>query len=227
MPIFPFLNSTGVCSDRSSSTWAGAFIPAYLSPAIRQRTSTDFEVTYSSWFGNWVRRSFAIPEAISFRAITGRMVSARSRSDRRRLDLAWFSTETNAFGTNEFIEWCKLARTEPMLGVNLGTRGPDEAREYLEYCNHPEEHTSERPRAAHGYREPHAVKFWCLGNEMDGPWQICHKTATEYGRIAQGGCEGHEMGRFHDSGCGLWVFAAVTCRRSVPGSMRSWSILLK
>jgi alpha-N-arabinofuranosidase len=103
----------------------------------------------------------------------------------QRLDLAWFSTETNAFGTNEFIEWCKLAQTEPMLGVNLGTRGPDEAREYLEYCNHPGGTRLSELRAAHGCLKPHAVKFWCLGNEMDGPWQICHKTATEYGRIAQ------------------------------------------
>ncbi len=103
----------------------------------------------------------------------------------KRLDLAWFSTETNAFGTNEFIDWCKLAQTEPMLGVNLGTRGPDEAREYLEYCNHPGGTRLSELRAAHGYKEPHAVKFWCLGNEMDGPWQICHKTAAEYGRIAQ------------------------------------------
>ena len=103
----------------------------------------------------------------------------------KRLDLAWFSTETNAFGTNEFIEWCRLAQTEPMLGVNLGTRGPDEAREYLEYCNHPGGSRLSDLRAAHGYKEPHAVKFWCLGNEMDGPWQICQKTASEYGRIAK------------------------------------------
>jgi alpha-N-arabinofuranosidase len=102
----------------------------------------------------------------------------------RRLDLAWMSTETNAFGTNEFIEWCKRAQTEPMLGVNLGTRGPHEAREYVEYCNHKEGTRLSDLRASHGYKEPHAVKFWCLGNEMDGPWQICRKTATEYGRIA-------------------------------------------
>lgn len=102
----------------------------------------------------------------------------------RRLDLAWMSTETNAFGTNEFIEWCRLAQTEPMLGVNLGTRGPHEARQYLEYCNHKEGTPLSDLRAAHGHKEPHAVKFWCLGNEMDGPWQICRKTATEYGRIA-------------------------------------------
>jgi alpha-L-arabinofuranosidase len=102
-----------------------------------------------------------------------------------RLDLAWLSTETNRFGTNEFIEWCRAAGTEPMLGVNLGTRGADEAREFVEYCNHPSGTYFSDWRAAHGYPEPHAVKFWCVGNEMDGPWQICQKTATEYGRAAK------------------------------------------
>ena len=101
-----------------------------------------------------------------------------------RLDLAWLSTETNRFGTNEFIQWCRAAGTEPMLGVNLGTRGPDEARQYVEYCNHKGGTHLSNLRAAHGYPAPHAVKFWCLGNEMDGPWQICHKTAAEYGRTA-------------------------------------------
>jgi len=102
-----------------------------------------------------------------------------------RLDLAWLSTETNRFGTNEFIEWCRAAGTEPMLGVNLGTRGPDEARHFLEYCNHPGGTFYSDLRAKHGYEQPHGVKFWCLGNEMDGPWQIGRKTAYEYGRIAQ------------------------------------------
>ncbi len=102
-----------------------------------------------------------------------------------RLDLAWLSTEPNRFGTNEFIEWCRAAGTEPMLGVNLGTRGPDEARQFLEYCNHPGGTDFSDLRAKHGYRQPHGVKFWCLGNEMDGPWQICQKTATEYGRAAK------------------------------------------
>lgn len=102
-----------------------------------------------------------------------------------RLDLAWLSTETNRFGTNEFMEWCRAAGTEPMFGVNLGTRGADEAREFVEYCNHMSGTYFSDLRAAHGYPEPHAVKFWCVGNEMDGPWQICQKTATEYGRAAK------------------------------------------
>lgn len=102
----------------------------------------------------------------------------------RRLDLAWKSVETNEFGTNEFMDWCRLADIEPMLAVNLGTRGPDEARHYLEYCNHPSGTTLSDLRRSHGWEKPHDVKFWCLGNEMDGSWQMGAKTAEEYGRIA-------------------------------------------
>ena len=101
-----------------------------------------------------------------------------------RLDLAWFSTETNRFGTNEFIEWARAAGVEPMLGVNLGTRGPDAARRFVEYCNHPGGSSLSDLRRTHGHAQPHGVKLWCLGNEMDGPWQICRKTAEEYGRAA-------------------------------------------
>jgi alpha-L-arabinofuranosidase len=102
-----------------------------------------------------------------------------------RLDLAWGSTETNEFGTNEFMTWAKAAGVEPMFAVNLGTRGPDEARHFIEYCNHPGGTYYSDLRRSHGFEQPHGIKFWCLGNEMDGPWQICQKTATEYGRVAQ------------------------------------------
>ena len=101
-----------------------------------------------------------------------------------RLDLAWLSTETNEFGTNEFIEWCRLARIEPMLAVNLGTRGADAARHYLEYCNYPYGTTLSDLRRAHGHDAPHDVKLWCLGNEMDGPWQMHARAAEDYGRLA-------------------------------------------
>ena len=102
-----------------------------------------------------------------------------------RLDLAWGSTETNEFGTNEFMNWCRKAEVEPMLAVNMGTRGPDAARHLIEYCNHPGGSYYSDLRKAHGYEKPHDIRFWCIGNEMDGPWQICRKTAAEYGRIAQ------------------------------------------
>lgn len=102
----------------------------------------------------------------------------------KRLDLAWGALEPNTFGTNEFMDWCKAVKTEPMLAVNLGTRGPEAAQALVEYCNHPGGTYWSDLRQAHGYADPHGVKVWCLGNEMDGPWQMGQKTAWEYGRIA-------------------------------------------
>jgi alpha-L-arabinofuranosidase len=102
----------------------------------------------------------------------------------RRLELAWKSTETNAVGLNEFMAWCAQAGTAPMLAVNLGTRGPDAARSLVEYCNFPGGTYWSDQRRTHGVATPHNVRLWCLGNEMDGLWQIGHKTAEEYGRVA-------------------------------------------
>lgn len=102
----------------------------------------------------------------------------------RRLELAWRTTETNQFGTNEFIKWCKAAKTDPMMAVNLGSRGLEAARDLIEYCNHPAGSRLSDLRISHGAKDPHKIKLWCLGNEMDGEWQIGHKTADEYGRLA-------------------------------------------
>ena len=101
-----------------------------------------------------------------------------------RLELAWGVTEPNKFGTNEFMRWCKKAKTSPMMAVNLGTRGPEEARKLVEYCNHPSGTKYAELRRSHGYDDPWGVKLWCLGNEMDGHWQMGAKTAYEYGRTA-------------------------------------------
>ncbi|WP_275980290.1 alpha-N-arabinofuranosidase [Halalkalibacter alkaliphilus] len=102
----------------------------------------------------------------------------------RRLDLAWRTTETNEIGTNEFMDWAKKVNAEVNMAVNLGTRGIDAARNLVEYCNHTSGSYWSDLRIKHGYKEPHKIKTWCLGNEMDGPWQIGHRTADEYGRIA-------------------------------------------
>jgi alpha-N-arabinofuranosidase len=126
-----------------------------------------------------------------------------------RLDLAWNTTEPNEFGTNEFVDWCRKVGTEPLLAVNLGTRGPEAARNLVEYCNHPSGSAWSDLRRAHGYEQPHAVKTWCLGNEMDGPWQMGHKTATEYGRIA---CEAAKLMKWTDPTVQL-----VTCGSSGRG----------
>ena len=103
----------------------------------------------------------------------------------RRLDLAWMSTETNAVGTNEFAAWATRAGAEVNLAVNLGTAGIDEARALVEYCNHPEGTYWSDLRRSHGVPEPHGIRTWCLGNEMDALWQLGHKTADEYGRLAR------------------------------------------
>lgn len=101
-----------------------------------------------------------------------------------RLDLAWRTRETNEVGIHEFADWCAAAGAEMMLAVNLGSRGLDAARSFLEYCNHPGGTYWSDLRARNGRREPWGVKLWCLGNEMDGPWQVGHKSAAEYGHLA-------------------------------------------
>lgn len=101
-----------------------------------------------------------------------------------RLDLAWHTSESNAVGIHEFADWCDSVGTEMMLAVNLGSRGLDAARNFVEYVNHPGGTYWSDLRKSNGREEPWNVKLWCLGNEMDGPWQIGHKNADEYGRLA-------------------------------------------
>jgi len=101
-----------------------------------------------------------------------------------RLDLAWRSFESNEFGLNEFLQWSRRVGVEPMLAVNLGTRGVQEACDLLEYCNVAGGTYWSDLRIEHGVPEPYAVTLWCLGNEVDGPWQIGHKSAEDYGRLA-------------------------------------------
>lgn len=135
-------------------------------------------------------------------------VGPRDKRPRRR-DLAWQSIETNQFGTNEFIEFCKAINAEPMLGVNLGTGTIQDAANLVEYCNSAGGSLYGDLRKTHGYAEPHAVKYWCLGNEMDGPWQIGHLDAEAYGAKAQ---EAAKMMHWHDPSAAL-----ILC-----GSSSSW-----
>ena len=107
------------------------------------------------------------------------------RSERpRRLDLAWFTTETNEVGMHEFCQWAKEMNSDVMYAINLGTRGTDAARNIVEYANHKGGSYWSDLRIKNGAKDPFGIKLWCLGNEMDGPWQIGHKTAYEYGRAA-------------------------------------------
>jgi alpha-L-arabinofuranosidase len=101
-----------------------------------------------------------------------------------RLDLAWHTSDSNAVGVHEFSDWCDTVGTEMMLAINLGSRGLDEARNFVEYVNGPTGSYWGDLRKKNGRAKPFDVKHWCLGNEMDGPWQVGHKTADEYGRLA-------------------------------------------
>src|SRR5262245_11179066 len=101
------------------------------------------------------------------------------------LDRAWNSLETNQFGTNDFIEWCGVVGAEPLLGMNFGTGTVEMAVAYVEYCNLDRGTRWSELRRSQGYEKPHNVRYWCLGNEMDGPWQIGQLQAREYGRKAR------------------------------------------
>src|SRR5271156_1344175 len=103
----------------------------------------------------------------------------------RTLDKAWDTIESNQFGTNEFLAWCKAAGTQPLMGLNLGTGTPEEAAALVEYCNIDKGTKWSDLRRQHGVADPWKVDHWCLGNEMDGPWQIGHMSATEYGQKAE------------------------------------------
>jgi alpha-N-arabinofuranosidase len=107
------------------------------------------------------------------------------KKDRPRvLDRAWNSLEPNQFGTNEFITWARQVGTEPLFGLNFGTGTSESAAALVEYCNVEKGTRWSDLRRSHGYEAPHNVKYWCVGNEMDGPWQIGHMTAREYGEKA-------------------------------------------
>ncbi|KFF31551.1 alpha-N-arabinofuranosidase [Bifidobacterium bombi] len=102
-----------------------------------------------------------------------------------RLDLAWHSTETNQFGLHEMAKWLeKTGGNELMEAVNLGTRGLEEALDLLEYANVPSGTKLSEARRANGADKPFNIRMWCLGNEMDGPWQLGHKNADDYGKLA-------------------------------------------
>ncbi|WP_328919919.1 alpha-N-arabinofuranosidase [Streptomyces sp. NBC_00208] len=110
-------------------------------------------------------------------------VGPRAKRPVRR-DLAWHSLESNQVGLDEFARWLKLTDSELMLAVNVATRGILPALDLLEYANHPSGTALSDLRIANGTPDPHNVRMWCLGNEMDGPWQTGFMTADDYGKIA-------------------------------------------
>jgi alpha-N-arabinofuranosidase len=136
----------------------------------------------------------------------------------KRLDLAWFTTETNEVGLHEFAHWTQKAGAEMMYAINLGTRGPEQARDVVEYANHRSGSKYSDLRIANGQKDPFNIKLWCLGNEMDGPWQMGQKTAYEYGRTAN---EAAKMMKWVDPSIEL-----VACGSSGSGmpTFGSWEL---
>jgi len=132
-----------------------------------------------------------------------------------RQDLAWMTLEPNKVGVNEFAEWCKRAKSDVMYAVNLGSRGADAARNIVEYCNFPKGTYWSDLRRKHGVKNPHNIKLWCLGNEMDGPWQICRRTAREYGRVA---AEAAKVMKWTDESIELVVCGSSNARMPTFGS---------
>jgi len=126
----------------------------------------------------------------------------------RKLDLAWSSVETNQVGIDEFQEWAKRAGSEVMMAVNLGTRGAEEAKNLVEYCNSTTDTYYANKRRANGFDKPFKIKTWCLGNEMDGPWQMGSKKPMEYARLA---CETGKLMKWVDNDIEL-----VACGSSAP-----------
>lgn len=102
----------------------------------------------------------------------------------RRLDLAWHTIESNRFGIDEFVDWSRKSGTKIMGAVNMGAGTPKEAAQLVEYCNHTSGTYWSDLRVRNGHPQPHDIKLWCIGNEMDGPWQICHLDANDYGKKA-------------------------------------------
>ena len=128
-----------------------------------------------------------------------------------RLDLAWHGLETNQFGLDEFMEWSKAADIEPMMAVNLGTNGLKEALDLIEYTNVKANSKWALERVKNGHAEPYDIKVWCLGNEMDGPWQLGHKNAEDYAKVASDVARG-----MHQIGEDLQLVICGSSNRSMP-----------
>jgi len=132
-----------------------------------------------------------------------------SQNRPRVLDKAWNSVNSNQFGTDEFMAWCRAVGTEPLMGLNLGTGTPEQAAALVEYCNVEKGTRWSDLRRKNGAADPYKVQHWCLGNEMDGPWQIGHMTAKEYGMKAADAAR-----QMHDVDPSLKL---VACGSSGPG----------
>ncbi|MCJ7703683.1 MAG: hypothetical protein MUO62_19055, partial [Anaerolineales bacterium] len=129
-------------------------------------------------------------------------------------DLAWQSLEPNQVGTDEFVKLSRKMGWTPMMTVNLGTGTPEEARNWVEYCNSPSGSLYADLRAENGAADPYDIKLWCLGNEMDGPWQLGHVPADQYAIRAQQAAK-----LMRDTDPSLELVACGSCTTGLPSYM--------
>lgn len=135
-----------------------------------------------------------------------------------RLEMAWGTVESNRFGTHEFLNYVEMLGAEPYVCANFGTGTWTEAQQWVEYCNSPEDTAMTRLRKQNGRQAPWKVKFWGLGNEMDGPWQMGHRSAEDYGKFA---LEGAKLMKWTDPNVKLIAAGSSNYR---PGSdWTSWN----
>ena len=137
-------------------------------------------------------------------------------------DLAWNSLEPNKFGTDEFVKLCRKLNWDPMLTVNLGTGSPEEARNWVEYCNCPAGTRYSNLRAANGSAQPYDVKLWCLGNEMDGEWQLGHVPADQYAVRAQQAAK-----MMKDADGGIELVVCGSCGQTMPSYLEWDRVVLE
>ena len=129
-------------------------------------------------------------------------------------ELAWQSIEPNQFGTDEYLQMARMMDWTPMMTVNLGTGSPEEARNWVEYCNSPVGSRYSNLRAKYASETPYGVKLWCLGNEMDGPWQLGHVPADQYAILAQQAAK-----LMKDTDPSIETVACGSCTISLPTYM--------
>ena len=182
----PAWTSTGACSARSSSisgraVYTGVYEPG-SPPLPTPRASAPTSCARSR---SWACRSSATRAATSSPATTGSTASGRRRSARRCSSGRGTRSRRTSSAPTTSSTGAALVGTEPLLGMNFGTGSVEMAVAYVEYCNLDRGTKWSDLRRSHGYEQPHNVRYWCLGNEMDGNWQIGQLQAREYGRKAR------------------------------------------
>jgi alpha-L-arabinofuranosidase len=135
-----------------------------------------------------------------------------------RLEMAWGTVESNRFGTHEFLDYVQQLGSEPYICANFGTGTWGEAQQWVEYCNSPEDTAMTRLRKQNGRQAPWKVRFWGLGNEMDGPWQMGHRSAEDYGKFA---LEGAKLMKWTDPS--IKLIAAGSSNYRLGSDWTSWN----